>query len=197
MSAKVGGIYKMVDDILERVVGVEGGFVDDPLDAGGATRWGVTERIARAYGYKGDMRNYPRNEAKRVLKLLCFVEPGFEPLAERCPALAYDMVEIEVNLPPGQATRFLQRSLNSLNDPKGHSQDPSMLFPNLTVDGKCGKGTLSALDKYLKLRGDDGIIVLLRMINAQQAVYYIERTEVRPAAKRFLYGWIWHRISLK
>ena len=43
----------------ERLIGHEGGFVDHPSDPGGATRYGITERVARANGYTGSMREFP------------------------------------------------------------------------------------------------------------------------------------------
>ncbi len=48
------------------VLGNEGGFVDNPADPGGATCWGVTERVARAAGYTGAMRDLPRLTAEQI-----------------------------------------------------------------------------------------------------------------------------------
>lgn len=42
------------DDIINEILEVEGKqFADDPADSGGATRWGVTEKVARYWGYRG------------------------------------------------------------------------------------------------------------------------------------------------
>lgn len=188
-------IDKLVDDHLEAVIGIEGGYVNDPNDAGGATRWGVTENVARAYGYAGDMRHLPRDQAKGILRHLAYVKPGFHLLAEISPKIAFEMFEIETNLPPGKAGRFLQRAMNGCNDPKGTGLAKDLLYPDLVVDGKVGEATRTALRKFLKYRGKSGETVLLRLINSQQAVYYIERVEARPKNERFLYGWILHRIS--
>ena len=57
-----------VDRMIEEVIGREGGYSDHPADTGGATRWGVTERVARAHGYRGDMRSYPRADAVAVYR---------------------------------------------------------------------------------------------------------------------------------
>ena len=51
----------------EKLLGHEGGFVDHPKDPGGATRYGITQRVARANGYVGDMRNFPLSEAMQKL----------------------------------------------------------------------------------------------------------------------------------
>lgn len=42
------------DQIIEGILGKEGGYVDHPSDKGGPTRWGITQTIARAHGYTGD-----------------------------------------------------------------------------------------------------------------------------------------------
>jgi lysozyme family protein len=39
-----------VNALIEEVVAREGGYSDHPADEGGATRWGVTEAVARAHG---------------------------------------------------------------------------------------------------------------------------------------------------
>ncbi|MDE1906636.1 MAG: glycoside hydrolase family 108 protein [Rhodospirillales bacterium] len=50
----------------ERLLGNEGAYVDNPADPGGATMWGITERVARSWGYDGDMRALPRATAEAI-----------------------------------------------------------------------------------------------------------------------------------
>jgi lysozyme family protein len=54
-------IESLIDDVLAR----EGGYVDHPDDRGGATNFGITERVARASGYDGPMRELPRARLPR------------------------------------------------------------------------------------------------------------------------------------
>ena len=56
------------DDAFANTIGLEGGFVDNPADPGGATMYGVTERVARKYGYIGDMQDLPLDTAKQIAK---------------------------------------------------------------------------------------------------------------------------------
>lgn len=185
----------ILEPIIDEVIGIEGGFVDDPNDAGGATRWGVTEMVARADGYEGDMRDYPRERAVDLFERNYFLAPNFHLIAPLSKAIAKELFEIEVNCPPGVAARFMQRALRVLNDPKGNGQ---VIFPDVQVDGRIGGDTANALAAFLKYRagGHQGEQVLLKMINAQQAVYYIERAEKRPANERFEYGWIANRVVI-
>lgn len=48
------------------LLGNEGGYT---VDNGGPTRWGITERVARAHGYGGDMHDLPVETAQSIAKL--------------------------------------------------------------------------------------------------------------------------------
>lgn len=56
------------DDAFAALVGNEGGYVNNPADPGGATCWGITERVARANGYTGAMQSLPQATAKQIAK---------------------------------------------------------------------------------------------------------------------------------
>ena len=184
-----------IQQIIDEVIGIEGdgGGVAQRGDAGGRTRWGVTEAVARADGYEGDMADLPRDRAVRIFLRNYFYKPGFDQVLLISEPIAAELFETEVNLPPGNAVKFLQRALNGLNDPKG---DGYPLFHDLKVDGSLGPTTLTALHAHLRMRKGPGETALLRLQNAQQAVYYLERTENRPKNKRFLFGWVMNRVVL-
>jgi len=56
------------DQAFQDLMGNEGGYVDNPSDPGGATRYGITERVARKRGYTGDMRDFPIDLARQIAK---------------------------------------------------------------------------------------------------------------------------------
>ncbi|MFP3638105.1 glycoside hydrolase family 108 protein [Paraburkholderia sp. SIMBA_054] len=58
------------DDAFDALIGNEGGYSNNPKDPGGETMWGVTARVARAYGYAGPMKDLPRDTAKEIAKKL-------------------------------------------------------------------------------------------------------------------------------
>jgi lysozyme family protein len=58
------------DDAFDALIGNEGAYSNNPADPGGETMWGVTQRVARAYGYTGAMRDLPRDTAKAIAKKL-------------------------------------------------------------------------------------------------------------------------------
>jgi len=54
------------DAAFDRLIGHEGGYANNPKDPGGETMWGVTKRVARAWGYNGEMKDLPRETAKKI-----------------------------------------------------------------------------------------------------------------------------------
>jgi len=58
------------DYAFDALIGNEGGYSNNPADPGGETMWGVTERVACAYGYAGYMKDLPRDTAKAIAKKL-------------------------------------------------------------------------------------------------------------------------------
>lgn len=95
------------------LLGHEGGFSDHPSDPGGATRWGVTERVARADGYTGDMREYPRDSARAVYRRLYWDAVQ----ADQLPGpLRFHVFDAAVNSGVKQATLWLQRTVGAQPD---------------------------------------------------------------------------------
>ena len=52
-----------IDDLIDSLIDREGGYSNHPADRGGPTNYGITEAVARAQGYRGHMRDLPRDEA--------------------------------------------------------------------------------------------------------------------------------------
>ena len=177
-----------IEELIDSVIGREGGFVDHPADRGGPTRWGVTEAVARANGYAGDMRGYPRERAAAVYRRIYWVRPGFDRVAERARHIAAELFDTGINMGPAVAAAFLQRALNALN--RGASD-----YPDVASDGRIGPRTLAALDGFLARRGRGGETVLLKAIEALQGERYLALAERRPANEAFLYGWLANRMG--
>lgn len=57
-----------IEQFLNELIQREGGYVNDPTDRGGATKYGITEAVARANGFKGNMRDLPLDTAKAIYK---------------------------------------------------------------------------------------------------------------------------------
>jgi len=177
-----------IDTLIDKVIAVEGGFSDHPADRGGPTRWGVTAAVARAHGYAGDMRHFPRARAAAIYRDRYWQRPAFDQVSQLAPSVAAELFDTGINMGTGTASFFLQRALNALNR-NGRDYD------DLAVDRRIGARTLAALSAYLRRRGAHGETVLLKAIEALQGARYIELAESRPANEAFLYGWLAHRIG--
>lgn len=101
------------DTAFHRLLGHEGGYVDHPSDPGGATCWGVTERVARENGYQGAMRDLPVTVAKQIYRAKYWDAVRAEDLPA---AVRYEMFDAAVNSGTGQATRWLQRAVGVADD---------------------------------------------------------------------------------
>ena len=103
------------DTAFERLLGHEGGYVDHPKDPGGATRYGVTEHVARADGYTGHMREFPIDLAKQIYRTTYWDAV----CADECPpALRFDLFDAAVNSGPLQAVKWMQRAVGVADDGK-------------------------------------------------------------------------------
>lgn len=101
------------DTAFEQLLRHEGGFSDHPDDPGGATRFGVTEAVAREVGYRGDMRELPLELAKRI-----YLERYWKPVRadELPPGVRYALFDAAVNSGPRQAVKWLQRAAGVPDD---------------------------------------------------------------------------------
>jgi lysozyme family protein len=52
-----------LDIYIEALIGKEGGFSNHPVDKGGPTMYGITEQVARAFGYDGLMTLLPKEHS--------------------------------------------------------------------------------------------------------------------------------------
>jgi lysozyme family protein len=177
------------DPLIEALIEREGGYVDHPADRGGPTCFGISEAVARAHGYRGAMRQLPREEAGAIYRRLYWLRPRFDAVAKRSARVAAELFDTGANMGPAVAVTFLQRALTALNRGGGD-------YPDLVPDGRIGEATLSALDAFLRIRGKaGGETVLLRALEALQGERYLRLAEGRPANEAFLYGWLANRIG--
>lgn len=124
------------DSAFHKLLGHEGGFSDHKDDPGGATRWGVTEQVARASGYTGDMRQLPVQLAKDIYRQKYWDAVRADELPA---AVRYHVFDAAVNSGVGQSIRWLQRALGVADDGKlgpvtlgkAHTEDPQALVRKL------------------------------------------------------------------
>ncbi len=102
-----------------KTLNVEGGYSDNPADAGGATNHGITEAVARAWGYAGAMQALTQAQALQIAETVFYVDPGFDKISAIDDPLADLLRDIGFNAGPATAGKFVQVALNALNYPAG------------------------------------------------------------------------------
>lgn len=174
----------------KKTMGHEGGYVDDPLDAGKETYRGISRRFHPTWpGWaliekRKTSPTFPANLAESEMETLVqnFYKDQFWDrfLGDEIPnqALAEEIFDTGVNMGVSDAVRFLQISLNKLNRNE-------LLFNDLVEDGKMGPNTLSAFSCLKK----SDIEVLLVIMNVLQGMHYIDFMTDSPIQERFARGW--------
>ena len=176
------------EKFLNTIFNVEGGYVNDAKDSGGETNYGITEAVARQNGYIGNMRNLPRELASKIYADKYWNALSLDSVDAISSMVALKLADIAVNCGTGRAGEFLQRALNVLNN-------AGIKHPDIAVDGQVGGGTLSALKAFYRDRGDKGMDVMHKMLNAMQGAFYIGLAEKREKDESFIFGWFNNRIS--
>jgi len=171
-------------DIISGIITIEGSYSNDPDDSGKETMWGITANVARRFGYNGEMINMTKDQAFEILSKRYWDRISGDEILKLSEAVITEVVDTAVNMGTSRAVRFLQRSLNVLNN-RGNR------YADISVDGKLGPATLKALEHYLNTRNEK---VLVTMLNALQGAFYVELAERREKDEKFVYGWFLNRV---
>jgi lysozyme family protein len=152
--------------IIEEVIQHEGGYVDDPLDKGGETNYGISKR----WYPNVDIKNLSKEDA-----VLIYYRDYWKPskaykLPQDLQKTYFDMC---VNMGQSRATKILQQAINSKKSSK------------IDVDGRIGTQTISNADKVTKGR-----------LQAYRCLYYGKIISKQPEQERFYYGWYKRAISV-
>ena len=177
--------------ILAGVYAGEGGYVNDPRDPGSATRYGVTEQVARDHGYHGDMRRFPQHCdgpaaicADAVYVRSYIAAPGYMPLVEIEPAVAGELIDTAVNMGPRRPNRWYRLTMNAIGE--AHLPDST---------ASLGPADIAA---YRRLQARLGVIqactATLDALDARQAAEYRRLAAANPKLRAFLKGWLRNRI---
>ena len=97
------------DQAFDRLIGHEGGYVNNPDDPGGETKFGISKR-----SYPNvDIAKLTRDEAKVI-----YLHDFWEPLGDAHPAVKFQVFDFAVNSGIQTAIRKLQAAIGVADD--GH-----------------------------------------------------------------------------
>lgn len=156
----------------------EGGFVDDPVDRGGATNFGITQAVYDSYRRGKNLATQTvRTITEKEVEDIYHQNYWLDGLCDRLPyALALVHFDFAVNAGITQAFRTLQRVVGT------------------RVDGKFGPKSFEALGEAIRNRG---VNALVDAYSDERVAFYITITERRPPNLKFLRGWFLRTISTR
>lgn len=169
---------------------VERGYVDNPNDSGGPTNHGITEKIARAYGYTGSMQELPLRVAQEIGRRFYWDPMQGDEIAKISLPVACKVFDLNFQFYAGAAITFLQRSLNALTS----SYAPAATAASIAADGHCGPITLQALREFVHARGTAGESVLIKSLEGLQVSDYLRQVEANFKKSSSYYGWLTKRV---
>ena len=161
------------EKIFDYLLMVEGGYSNDKYDAGGETKYGITEEDARKYGYKGRMRDLQLGIAKDIYDKKYYHKNGLDTL--KSDKMALSVCDFIVNSGAWGAKKA-QAALNELGF-------------DLRVDGILGEKSLAALNEVEEAK-------FLEKYHDLQRRFYRVIVANKPSQKVFLKGWL-NRVDEK
>lgn len=167
------------DEIIQQVLKFEGGYTNDPADAGGATNYGITAADYGAFLKLGrnatpaEVQAMPQSDAIAIYIAQYLTAPNF--IAVTDDKLRMILVDCGVLYGTGMAGRWLQAAVGA------------------NPDGKVGKDTITALNAAIaagKVADIRKAVVGARFKRTAEIVVN------NPTQVHFLQGWINRAVGL-
>ena len=162
----------MIDTLIDRVIKREGGFVDHPDDRGGPTKYGITGYTLASWRNEGidsdDVEALTVMEARDIYLAMYWQEAKLD-LLPVSPVLQEMLFDAAVQHDPYDATRFLQRAVNS------------------KPDGLIGPNTIAAVEEM------ESDMVAARFMS-ERLKHYGQLITSNPSQAVFAHGWM-NRMS--
>ncbi|WP_424944002.1 holin-associated N-acetylmuramidase [Aliiroseovarius crassostreae] len=164
---------KSVQEIADEIIAREGGYVNDPDDPGGATKYGVTIKTMRGLGMDltgdgkittQDVKALTRAQARQIFVRHYFHRPRIAELPTSLQPSVFDMY---VNA-GGNAVRILQRLLGKMGYP-------------VAVDGALGPQSLGAARLAVAAAPDH----LADAYGIERRNYYYRLADQRPKSRKY------------
>lgn len=97
------------EQVIERVLGHEGGYVNNPADPGGETNWGISKR-----SYPGlNIKDLTRKDAIEIYRRDFWNVLHGDSLYD---GVAFQLLDFAINSGTGTAIRYLQRAVGVADD---------------------------------------------------------------------------------
>ena len=147
------------NEIIEKVLEHEGGYVNDPNDRGGETNFGITKKFYPDV----DIKNLTKEQAKHIYHTDYWRRGKCDEIPSRLRHIYFDML---VNFGKRGAVKVLQKAANAKNKDK------------IDVDGGLGPATLKAIQN-----------LELERVRAYRVLRFANLVIKKPEQERFWFGW--------
>ena len=147
------------NEIIEKVLEHEGGYVNDPNDRGGETNFGITKKFYPDV----DIKNLTKDQAKHIYHTDYWRRGKCDEIPSRLRHIYFDML---VNFGKRGAVKVLQKAANAKNKDE------------IDVDGGLGPATLKAIQN-----------LELERVRAYRVLRFANLVIKKPEQERFWFGW--------
>lgn len=178
----------------KKAMKVEGGWANDSDDSGGQTwrgisrknhpnwkGWEIVDHIGLISSHQSIFESaLEKNEELKTL-VLDFYKKEFWDIMKldyvHSQSICDELFEAGINMNHSVVVEFLQMALNATNR---NGRD----YPDIDEDGQMGPKTLSVLNAHPRSAQ------VLKLLNCQQGVYYMNITRKRPSQEKFMTSWL-------
>jgi lysozyme family protein len=161
------------DLAVQHTLEAEGLFSDHTWDPGGATKYGITEAVARRHGH--DVRELTREQAVAIYRADYWDALGLDEVAAVSTRVALEVFDTAVNTGLSRAARIAQEALREVFE------------ADLEIDGKLGPQTRAALIRAAR-RYEQQLVAALNLYQGAFYVHLLRRKH--PAARPAIKGWM-------
>tara|TARA_R110002020_G_scaffold393759_3_gene603867 strand:+ start:89 stop:658 length:570 start_codon:yes stop_codon:yes gene_type:complete len=160
-TKNVGKERKMTtfDQVIKQVFHHEGGYVNDPDDPGGETKYGISKRAFP----DEDIKELTKKRAAKLYYDHYWIPSKVNLLPDSIRAIYFDMA---VNMGIKRAATILQKACNHKNKVK------------IKVDGRLGKNTA----KHSKILEPE-------RLRSFRVKYYADLVSRKPTLEKYWFGW--------
>lgn len=163
----------LFESAFDWIISKEGGYVDNPFDKGGATKYGISSRFIKANDLKiNDVKDLSIAEAKQIYRMFFWNPLLVENFSDSTVQLF--VFDTAVNCGNSKAIDMLQTSVNSIS--------------HIAVDGKLGNETIGTCNNITSNSYTNKI--LKQLLLSSRIAYYVHVVNNNESQRRFLKGWI-------
>lgn len=157
-----------IDSMIDHLLRIEGGYVNDPDDPGGPTNFGVTQATYAEWLGRpvspADVRAMPVSDAREIYRRKYFYRPKIDRLPAPLQPTVFDM---QVNA-GSNAIAILQRTLREFQE-------------DVAVDGALGPQSIGAAHRVHATAGD----YLIDAYGIERRNYYYGLALRRPKSRKY------------